>query len=102
MEVEGAWIEPEEPPIHVQREEEEGREDLGREIPEPRGVEEIPPGPVGQEVPQVVEVVMDPPEAEDRGVEQPGSRGERPGAPRFGPGDGGGGCYGSRRPARAA
>ncbi len=84
MEIESARIEPENAPVKVERKVEQRSQDLASQPPKFCGIEEVPPGPAGEHVVQVVKVVVRPPEPEDRIVKEPGRRGERQGDPCLG------------------
>src|SRR5262245_5288304 len=79
-------ISAEQPAVQVEREEQQRGEDLGREGLEHRAVEEVPEGALGQQVTEMVEVVVHPPEPEDRAVEQRRRPGERQRESRLGRG----------------
>src|SRR5436305_710770 len=76
VEIESVRIETEEPPVHVHRKEEQRCQDLGFEPPEFRAVEEVPPGPAGDQVAEMIEIIIHPPEPENGVIEQPGRGGE--------------------------
>jgi hypothetical protein len=71
VEIEGTRNDSEQAPVQVQREEEKWGEELVGKLPESRGVEEVPEGPMGEEIAEMMEVVVRPPETEDGAVEQP-------------------------------
>jgi len=77
VDVEGVGSEPEQAPVHVQREEEQRGQDVPGKFPIGRGVEEVPEGAAGEQEAQVDEIVVRPPEPEGGAVEKPDRSCER-------------------------